>query len=307
MAREIRPTEDRRLLGIALVLCGYFSFTVIDSCAKWLSQYSGLPTSEVVFVRYAGQFVLVAALFLPTRGRDLLATRRPWLEIARGLALMASTITNFIAILFLPLTVTGSISFTMPLILCALSIPLLGETVGWRRWLAIAVGFVGVLIIVQPGTAAFHPAVFLSLLTALFSALYMLLTRKLAGVDAVTTQQFYSGLVATVCLVPWVVAGGWVWPNDVPGWFCFAMIGAAALIGHQVITTAHRFAPASVLAPFGYLQIIYMTASSWLIFNQPPTVWIYLGAPLVIASGLYIWLRERQLSKSVVTEVATQD
>ena len=90
------------------------------------------------------------------------------------------------------------------------------------------------------------------------------------------------------------------------GWSCFVAIGAAALIGHQFITTAHRFAPASVLAPFGYFQIIFMTASSWFIFNQPPDVWLFVGAPIVIGSGLYIWLRERQLQKQVITEVAPE-
>lgn len=307
MASDVRPVENRRLLGIGLVLLGYFAFTIIDSCAKWLSQRSGLPTTEVVFVRYAGQLLLVCAFFVPTHGKALVATKRPWLEIARGLCLMGSTIGNFTAIYFLPLTVTSSISFTMPLILCALSIPLLGEHVGWRRWLAIAIGFCGVLVIVQPGTAAFHPAVFVSLIGAVFTALYMLLTRKLAGVDPVANQQFYAAASATICLIPLAIWGGWVWPTDVAGWFCFVMIGAAALIGHQVITTAHHFAPASVLAPFGYFQIIYMTASSWLIFNQPPEIWIFVGAPIVIASGLYIWLRERQLSKTIVTDVATRD
>ena len=306
MARAVRPLEDRRLLGILLLLGGYLSFTVIDTCAKWLSM-AGMPTSEVVFVRYAGQLLLVSALFLPTRGPELLTTRSPWLEVARGVCLLLSTAANFTAILFLPLTVTAAISFTMPLMICALSIPMLGETVGWRRWLAIVVGFVGVLIIVNPGTAAFHPAAILSLAGAFFTALYMLLTRKLAGVDAVTTQQYSASLVATACLVPFVVAGGWTWPVDAAGWIAFGLIGTAALIGHQLLTTAHRFAPASVLAPFSYFHIFFMTASSWLIFNQPPEIWLYLGAPIVIASGLYIWLRERQLSKSVVTEAASRD
>jgi drug/metabolite transporter (DMT)-like permease len=178
--------------------------------------------------------------------------------------------------------------------------------VGWRRWLAILVGFAGVLIIVQPGTEAFHPAVILSLITAVFSALYNLLTRKLAGVDSTTTQQFYAAAVATICIAPFSL-GGWTWPHDVVGWSAFIGIGVAALIGHLFITTAHRYAPASVLAPFGYLQIIFMTASSWLIFNQPPTMWLFIGAPIVIGSGLYIWLRERQLAKKVVTEVLVED
>jgi drug/metabolite transporter (DMT)-like permease len=307
LATLVKPIEERRLAGIALVIAAYLMFTVIDSCAKWLSQ-SGMPVGEVVFVRYAGQLILVSAFFLPTRGRELVRTRRPWLEVVRGLCLLLSTAFNFTAILFLPLTVTSSIMFTVPLLICALSIPILGESVGWRRWLAIVIGFVGILIVVQPGTAAFHPAAILSLASSLSAAFYYLLTRKLAGVDSVTTQQFYAALVATICVLPFVIGSGqWTWPTDGAGWLAFIAIGSAALLGHQFVTTAHRFAPASVLAPFGYVQIIFMTASSWLIFGQPPDVWIYVGEPIVIASGLYIWLRERQLSRTVVTGVTGQD
>ncbi len=297
MSVEVRPIEDRRLLGIGLTFVGYFCFTVIDSCAKWLSR-GGLPTMEIVFVRYVAQLLIVSALFLPQRGAALANTRNLPVELIRGLAILGSTIFNFIAITFLPLTVTSALMFTSPLILCALSIPLLGESVGWRRWLAILVGFAGVLVIVRPGSEAFHPAAILSVMAASCGALYSLLTRKLAGVDATTTQQFYSGLVATVCIAPFAL-GGWTWPGDWAGWFAFGLIGVAAFVGHQIITTAHRFAPASVIAPFSYFQIIYMTASSWIIFNQPPEVSIYIGAPIVIASGLYLWIRERQLAKAV--------
>lgn len=305
MPATIRPIEDRRSLGIVLVMAGYFCFTVIDTCAKYMSQ-RGLPPMEVAFVRYAAQLLIVTAIFLPRRGRALVATRAPRAEILRGLFLMGSTLANFFALLFLPLTTTSSIMFTQPLILCALSIPFLGETVGWRRWLAILVGFVGVLIIVHPGTASFHPAVLLSITASTFGASYMLMTRKLAGVDATTTQQFYAGLVATVCIAPFAF-GGWTWPRSWDVWLAFLLIGVAALVGHQLLTTAHRFAPASVLAPFGYVQIIFMTASSALVFHQYPEVWLYVGAPIVIGSGLYIWLRERQLSKSIVSEAVTAD
>ena len=207
-----------------------------SSTVGWLGQPAGLPPSEIVFIRYAGQLLFVSALFLPTRGSALVATRSLRLEVLRGLCLLGSTLANFTAIVFLPLTVTASISFTTPLILCALSIPFLGERVGWRRWLAIVVGFIGVLVIVQPGTSSFHPAAFLSLLGAAFTALYFLLTRKLAGVDSVTTQQFYAAFVATICLIP-LVPGGWVWPSDPVSWVAFFAMGGAALVGHQLMTT----------------------------------------------------------------------
>src|SRR5690606_29947704 len=139
MAVSVSPIEERRLAGIGLVLVCYLLFAVIDSCAKWMME-AGLPTGEVVFIRYAGQFVMAAALFLPARGLALLETRRPGLEVLRGICLAASTGFNFTALLFLPLTVTSAILFTTPLIVVALSIPLLGESVGWRRWAAIIAG-----------------------------------------------------------------------------------------------------------------------------------------------------------------------
>ncbi|MDB5507289.1 MAG: Permease of the drug/metabolite transporter superfamily [Devosia sp.] len=297
MARPDRPVagiEERRLLAIGLVLVGYFLFAITDSFAKWLSQ-SGIPTIEVVAVRYAGQLLLISVLLIPKQGATVLRTKSLGLEILRGLCLLGSTLGNFFALTYLPLTITASINFTMPFVLCALSVPLLGEVVGWRRWLAICVGFIGVLIIVRPGTEAFSPAVFFSLVGVVFSAFYFLLTRRLAGVDAPGTQQFYAGLVATLCVLPFAI-GGWIWPGGWDGWFSFAMIGLAALIGHQFVTIAHRYAPASVLAPFNYSLIVYLTISSWLVFNQPPDASIFIGAPIVIGSGLYIWLRERQLA-----------
>ena len=125
----VKPIEDRRMLGIGMMLGAYLCYTIIDSCAKLMTQ-SGLPTMEVVFVRYAGQLILVLAFFLPQRGiRTLAATRNLKVEVARGLCLLGSTVTNFLALTFLPLTVTSAISFTMPLILCALSIPMLAALI----------------------------------------------------------------------------------------------------------------------------------------------------------------------------------
>ncbi len=305
MAPQVKPIEDRRLLGIGLALFGYLCFCVTDSCAKWLSL-RGMPTTEVVFVRYLGQFIIVLGMIPPRAPKSVLVSRRPVIELLRGLCLLGSTVANFFALTFIPLTITASINFTMPLILCALSIPMLGEKIGWRRWLAIVIGFIGVLIIVRPGTAAFHPAMLLSLLAVSFSAFYFLFTRMLAGVDGTATQQFYSGAIATLCMLPFAFSH-WVWPGDWTMWIPFLLIGAAATAGHQVLIIAHRFAPASTLAPFNYSLIVYMTISSWFVFGQPPDEWIFVGAPIVIASGAYIWWRERQLQKDLATEAMSAD
>lgn len=292
-AHTVAPIEDRRLLGIGLVLVGFLCFTGIDTSAKWLAL-SGMPTPEIVFIRYAMNFILIAGFFLPRYGPILLRSANPRVELLRGLVLLGSTAANFIAIRHLPLTVTGSILFSVPLFVCALSVPLLGEHVGWRRWAAILAGFAGVLIIIRPGSEAFSVYTLFSLCAVSCYAIYNISNRLLAGVDAASTQQFYSALIATACVAPFAF-GDWTWPQGIAAWIAFGAMGICASVGHQLFAVAHRFAPASTLAPFIYAQMIYLTASSWLVFGEPPDAWILLGAPLVVGSGLYIWLRERQL------------
>lgn len=295
MSSVYAPPAEHRLLAIGLALAAYFFFTGIDSSAKWLGLI-GMSALQIVFLRYAIHLTVTLGVHLPRHGRSLIRTRNPKLQFWRAVALLGSTGLNFLALRYLPLTVTGAIGFTAPFFISALSIPLLGEKVGWRRWSAIGVGFVGVLIIVRPGTDAFHPASLLSLTAACCTAFYMLLTRKVSAVDSAATSQFYVGAFATVLLAPFV-SFSWMWPTTPDGWLAFFCVGIFGFIGHQLITVAAALAPASVLAPFSYLQIIFLAGASWLVFNQPPDIWLYIGAPIVIASGLYIWLRERTLAK----------
>ena len=292
----IAPIEDRTLRGIALMLVALAAFTGIDTCAKWL-VLDGLPTTEVVFVRYLVHLVLVISFALPL-GERYLRTDNPGAVIVRGGFLLFSTILNFAALNYLPLTTTGAIFFSGPLWVCLLSIPLLGEQVGPRRWAAIGVGFLGVMVVTRPWAGPVHWAVIFSVGAALCGALYSILTRRLAGRDSATTQQFYAALVATIGTAP-LALPVWNWPSNPASWLAFFAIGGFGWGGHQVLITAHRFAPASTLAPIGYAQMLYMIASSWLIFSQPPDVWVIAGAAIVAASGLYIWLRERSLARAV--------
>jgi drug/metabolite transporter (DMT)-like permease len=293
---SVAPIEDRRLTGIGLILIATLFFTGIDSCAKWL-VLAGMPAMVVVFVRYAVHMLLVAALFLPIQRSKLFVTGRPWLEAVRGAALLGSTIFNFIAVFYLPLTLTAAIFFTVPLWICVLSIPLLGERVGVRRWAAIAVGLSGALIATRPWSADFHWAVFLSVGTAVCAAIYSILTRKLAGIDSTATQQFYAASLATIGIAPFALLN-WDWPVAEVDWIVFGLIGLFGWAGHQCLTIAHRYAPATVLAPFLYAQMLYMTVSSWVIFHNPPNLWVLTGAVIVLSSGLYVWLREKQLSRA---------
>ena len=298
MTTPFAPLQERRLLGIGLALVAYFMFTGIDSSAKWLAL-GGIPAAQIVLLRYAVHLALVLGIHGPSSGLSLARTASLRTQALRAAMLLGATTCNFAAVRYLPLTVTGAIAFTMPLILCALSVPMLGESVGWRRWTAIFVGFIGILVIVRPGTDAFHPASLLCLAAAVFTAFYFILTRRMAGRDSAATQQFYVGLFATVIVLP-LALPFWVWPADPSVWVAFFAVGLFGFMGHQLFTVATGFAPASVLAPFSYLQIIFMAAASWLLFNQPPDFWLYVGAPIVIGSGLYIWLRERKLHKATI-------
>ena len=303
MNSTIAPIEERRNFGIGILLFAQLFFTTLDTSAKFLSV-AGLPTGEIIFVRYFVHVVLIISLFLPVQ-KGLFVTRNWKLELLRGLCLLGVTIGNFLAMRFLPLTVTGALMFTMPLMVTALSGPFLGEKIGWRRWAAVGAGFVGILIIVRPGTEAFHPASLLCLAGALSAAFYSIITRKLAGVDSAATQQVYSGLIALVCVTPFAFQG-WVWPSNGPTWFAFVAAGVAGMLAHQLNTIAHRYAPPSALAPFSYTELLLLAVASWLIFQDPPDIWFYLGAPIIIGSGIYIWLRERQLHR-VITITPVED
>ncbi|MEM9736500.1 MAG: DMT family transporter [Pseudomonadota bacterium] len=296
-AVSVRPIEDRRLRAIGLMVLAFLCFTGIDTSAKWLVTEGDLPAMQVVFVRYLGHLAMVLAIFLPQDGLGLFRSHKPRLSLWRAVFLMLSTAFNFAALQFLPLTMTIAIFFASPLMICALSIPMLGERVGWRRWAAIAVGFAGILIVVRPGIGDVHWAVLLSLTATTCASLYIVLTRKMAGVDATETQQVYAAGVATCCLLPLALMD-WRWPGESIDWLPFVAIGFFGWAGHQCLTIAHRFAPASVLAPFVYIQILFMTASSVWIFGSSPDIWVLVGASVVMASGLYIWLRERQLGET---------
>jgi drug/metabolite transporter (DMT)-like permease len=288
------PREDRIGLAIGMMLLTYAAFTCLDSSAKWLVT-SGVSPWAAVFVRYAVHLAIVAALVLPVAGMRSLSSRSPRLEILRAVLLLGSTLLNFTAVKYLPLTVTATIMFAMPIFITVLSIPLLGETVGVRRWAAILVGFCGIVIVMQPWTGQFHWAMLASLGATICGSFYTILTRRLAGIDSTNTQQLYAALVATLGVAP-LAAVEWTPPEGTLAWVLFLCMGVFGWLGHQLLTAAHRYAPASVLAPFVYTQLIYMTLSSWVVFSQPPTVWVLLGAPIVAGSGFYIWWRERQLA-----------
>lgn len=296
----IKALEDKPLVGVVLTICAVACFSCLDAVAKYL-VLSDIPALQVALMRYLVAFVLVLIVFLPKHGRQLYHTKNLKLELLRGAMLVVATTSNFLALRYLPLTVTAAIIFSAPLLITTLSAVLLAEKVGWRRWAAILVGFVGVVIIINPGGVSFHWAMVLSLATVVGHSLYIILSRRLAGVDSVHSQQFFAMGVAVVFVVP-IAVPFWVWPQNPWFWLLFLALGVFGFVGHLLLTTALRFASASTLAPFSYPQIIFMAALSWLVFSQPPNVTFFIGTPIVVISGLYIWFRERRLAikRSVV-------
>ena len=291
-----KANEDRPTAGILLMLCAFFVFSLIDVNAKWLA-FLGLPALQLSFMRYVGHFVISTFLIFKG-GADLsrFGTDHWFLVISRGFLLMVSTILNFIAVQYLPLTLTSTILFSAPIMICALSWPLLGERVGIWRWSAIMVGFCGILLAIRPFDESFHWAVFLSLAGAFCFALYSLLTRKLSGVVASDTMQFYSGFVGTFLLLPFAVYL-WESPETAFQWGQMVFLGVFGWLGHELLTRAHGFAPASTLTPFGYAFILYMTFWSMVVFDQIPDGWTIAGAIIIVLAGLIIWFREVSLKK----------
>jgi drug/metabolite transporter (DMT)-like permease len=280
-----------RLTGIGLISLAYLLFTLLDGSAKWLVQ--SMPVIIVVWLRSLTQALLAAALLFPIRGRALVRTRHLRWHVVRGLMFCVMTGMNFWALQYLQLTVTDSIFFTVPILIALMSAPLLGERMDKRRWAAILIGFAGVLVIVRPGSAAFHPAMLLSVVNAVLYAGFNLMTRKLAAYDPPETIQFLPAVVASVVLAPFALA---VWQSP-PGafeWLLLCLMGVFGGIGHTLLAMAHRYAPASTLAPFLYQQILYMAAFGFLVFGSVPDVAVWIGAAIVISSGLYLFARERR-------------
>ena len=247
---------------------------------------------QVVFSRYVGAFLTTLIFFIPRRGLGEFRSNRPWIQVLRALTLLGSTVFNFLALRYLPITLTIAMFFAMPIVVTLLSIPILGERVGLRRFLAVLTGFIGVLVIVQPWGAQFHWAVFLSI-GALFSAsTYFVLTRLLAGIDNNSTSQLWTNGLATLALAPIALQNA-VWPENTLNMLVFLFIGFLGGVSHILATLAFRFAQASVLAPVTYVQVIYATAAGYLVFNTLPTIWTAIGTAIIIASGVYIWQRER--------------
>ncbi|MEO8137180.1 MAG: DMT family transporter [Betaproteobacteria bacterium] len=283
--------------AIPLYVTAGFFLSSLDATAKILVP--DYPVWWIVWARYFGHVLVVVPLAWTKLGPGFWRTGKPLLQLGRSSFLLGATLLFFTALRYLPLAEASAIAFLAPMIIIVLSGPLLGEVVPRARWAAVGVGFAGVLLVTRPGSAAFHPAALLMLGTALFNALYQLLTRKLTD-DSPYTTLFYSGVVGAIAftiLLPFLAPHPLPGPRDV---LLFLLLGILGGVGHLFMILAFMQGEASQLTPFGYLQMLWPLALGWVLFGQFPDAISITGMCIVLVGGLWLAWQERRRRQALI-------
>jgi drug/metabolite transporter (DMT)-like permease len=286
-----RPGGARR--GILWMLLTTLFFVSMDALAKHLSQ--SYPVPQVVWARYVFH-VLLLALLLGGRMRGVMRTERLGLQLLRSVFLLCATGLFFTALSYIPLAEASAIMFVAPILVTALSMPLLREHVGPRRWASVVVGFGGALIIIRPGGDGMELTALFALGGATSYAFYQITTRLLSRSDRALTTLAYSALVgalASSAVVPFF----WVAP-DLAGWAGMVGLGLLGGTGHFALIKAFQTAPAATVTPFGYAALIWATLYGFVLFGDLPDLWTVVGAAIIATSGLYIFHREHVARRS---------
>ena len=275
--------------GIALMVLAMCLMASMDATAKWLVEDHSI--AQILLVRFS-MFLAVAMALAWRRGlRRTARSARPGLQVLRCLVMLAEIYAFIWAFSLLPLADVHGIAAVSPLIAMALAAALLGERVGWRRWIAVGVGLVGVLVIVRPGSGAMGWAASIAVAAAFLWALFQVLVRKVGLEDSVETTSLYTAAVAVAVLA---CAAPFMWrPADGEGWTLMLTVGALGSLGHLVLFRALQLAPASVLQPFGYAMVVWAAAMGFLLFGDVPDAWTVAGVAIVVAGGLYAFRLER--------------
>lgn len=287
------PDSGRIGFGIGMMLLGIGGMTGMDACAKWLG--GNYPINQIVFFRMAFGLIPALVLVWAEGGWPALRTGNRRMQAVRALAGLGAIFSFFTGLKYLGLAEATAIGFVAPLVVTALSVPLLGEQVGWRRWSAVLVGFLGALIILRPGTEAFQWAALLPLAAGVCYALALLSTRVLARTDANAAIVFWNALLIA-CATGLTLPFAWVTPT-LADLGVFALMGLLGGVSIYWITLAFRFAPAAVVAPFDYSALLWSTLLGWLIWRELPDGATWAGAAVLVASGLYVLHRETRLRR----------
>lgn len=291
--REMWPTlaimADNLLRGGAFMLGATVLFSVSDTMAKYVTQ--SVPAIEMATIRYA-VFVAMAGSPLLGRRRTSLRSRRPMLQVVRGVSVVGSAVAFILSLGYLPIAEATALNFITPLLITVLAIPVLGETVSAQGWLAVLIGFLGMLVVVRPGMGGLHPAALLVVLSSLCWCVGMLVTRRLVGVDRSSVTLFWTastGFVMLLCAVPFFLTP--LTLRQVG--FCLA-VGVVASGGQWFAVLAYRYGRATVLAPLTYAQLIWSSVLGLAVFGTVPDRWTLIGAVIIAASGLYVVQLERR-------------
>lgn len=277
-------------LGALLTVLSMLLFAVMDSMSKLLVR--DYPISEAMWIRYMIYTAFALLMARPHGIRRVARSTRPWMQAARSLLALVEGATFVVAFRYLPLADTHAIAAASPLMVVALSAPLLGERIGLHRWLSVLTAFAGVMLIVRPGFASFSWPLLIPLLGALLWAVYQLMVRFLARDDRPETTLLWSaatGLVALTLIAPWEFQ----WPAP-KAWLFLGAVGVLGSLAHYALIKALDFAEASAVQPHGYTLLVFAALMGWLVFGDVPGLWTILGACIVVLSGLYTWARERE-------------
>jgi len=284
---------DRPLTGIALMLTAMAMFMITDTVAKYLTRE--IHPVQIIWSRYIFYTIYLTPLVLWFGVRKTFATRRPWAHVGRSTAMLLSGTCFNLSLAHLGLAFAITVAFVSPLFVTAMSMLFLGERVGPRRWAAVVVGFLGVVIVVRPG-ADFSPWSVLPVASAFLWAISLILTRRTGQSDGPLTTLAFTTVVGLIG-ASLMVEPFWVWPRW-EAWAMMAAIGAWNLLALTVMIRAFTHAPASTLAPYSYSQMVWSTLLGWAVFGDIPDVLTYVGGGIVVASGVYIWHRERVLARA---------
>lgn len=286
------PRRENALRGIGLVLIGGIFLSSADAVSKLMAET--VPPLQITWLRYAAFALIMLAVALPG-GVAMLKPKRPGLQLLRGIAVTVSSILFVSALKYLPIADATATSFISPLFVTALSIPLLGEKIGWRRWTATIIGLIGVLIVVRPGGAGFQPAALLPALSAAVWAFALIFTRMMSATENPVTTLTWSAIIGFV-LLSLLQPFDWQ-PLTAQAIWLGVFVGVASTIGHWFVILAFRHADASLLAPFAYLQLLWASIFGFFLFAVLPDRFTWLGAVIITGSGLYIAHRERMRAR----------
>ncbi len=291
-----KAPAQNTMRGLSAIALAMFCMSFVDAAVKWLGG-TGFHAVQIVFLRYVIGLIALAPL-LWLAGRDALVTERPFAHILRALLIGSATVLFFWSLKYMPLVEAIAIAFTAPLFITALSVPVLGERVGVHRWIAVVVGFVGMLVIVRPGSDSFRSEAFLVLSAALFFALAVLYTRKISATESNLAILTYTSIVILVATAPFA-AMTWRAPEQMDV-LLLLFVGLLGSFGQFMMIVAYRNAPAAVNAPMDYTALIWTSILGWLIWHETPDWGVWLGAAIIVCAGLYIVNRETRYARRLV-------